>query len=307
MVGNIEVETANMKLKQVEVPPGLDLAWSQVGRRSKKKMSRPTDAEAEIKQDYHNESYLSFAANRFEVLKDDPEEDMEEAETDDSQWRMFRKIEVPIGAVKTADYKPKLSRESKMRFNVAKVQKPLASAAKVVEAGNDQVADDDTVRPEGGAMGETEFEVDTEDELGERKTKKMQDPKMPTKTEIEEHNLTHLPFRSWCRHCVRGRGKELPHKRVGEHGEMPELHVDMCFLGEEKDPHNTITVLVGRERSTRMTMATVVPAKSARSFTSRRLVAFMKEVGILHGDLLVKSDQEPAVKAILSDAGRVRS
>ena len=33
----------------------------------------------------------------------------------------------------------------------------------------------------------------------------------------------------------------------------------------------------------------------------------MKEVGILHGDLLVKSDQEPAVKAILSDAGRVGS
>ena len=156
-------------------------------------------------------------------------------------------------------------------------------------------------------MGEDEFEVDTEGEPGERKTKKMQDPKMPTRTEIEEHNLTHLPFRSWCRHCVRGRGKELPHKRVGEQGEMPELHVDMCFLGEEKDPHNTITVMVARERSTRMTMATVVPAKSARSFTSRRLVSFMKEVGILHGDLLVKSDQEPAIKAILSDAGRVPS
>ena len=49
---------------------------------------------------------------------------------------MFRKIEVLVGAVKAADYKPKLSRESKMRFNFAKVQKPLASAAKVVEAGN---------------------------------------------------------------------------------------------------------------------------------------------------------------------------
>ena len=54
-------------------------------------------------------------------------------------------------------------------------------------------------------------------------------------------------------------------------------------------------------------MATVVPSKSASTFTSRRLVAFMKEVGILHGDLLVKSDQEPAIKAILDDAGRVRS
>ena len=150
-------------------------------------------------------------------------------------------------------------------------------------------------------MGEDEFEVDTEGEPGEKKTKKMQDPKMPTRTEIEEHNLAHLPFRSWCRHCVRGRGKELPHKRVGERGEMPELHVDMCFLGKEKDPHNTITVVVARERSTRTTTA------SARSFTSRRLVSFMKEVGTLHNDLLVKSDQEPAAKAILSDAGRVRS
>ena len=84
----------------------------------------------------------------------------------------------------------------------------------------------------------------------------------------------------------------MPHKRVGEEGEMPELHVDMCSLGEERDPHNAITVMVARDRSTRMTMATVVPAKSARSFASKRLVAFMKEVGILHGDLLVKSDQE---------------
>ena len=71
------------------------------------------------------------------MFKDDLEEDIEEAETGDSQWRIFRKIEVPVGAVKAADYKPKLSRESKMRFNVAKVQEPLASAAKVVEAGNE--------------------------------------------------------------------------------------------------------------------------------------------------------------------------
>ena len=72
---------------------------------------------------------------------------------------------------------------------------------------DDQVADEDTVRPEGGAMGEDEFQVDTEGEPGERKTKKLQEPKMPTRTEIEEHNLTHLPYRSWCRHCVRGRGR----------------------------------------------------------------------------------------------------
>ena len=158
-----------------------------------------------------------------------------------------------------------------------------------------------------GTGGEEAAEEIIEGEAGERKTKKMQDPKMPSKTEIEEHNLTHLPFRNWCRHCVRGRGKEMPHRKAGEQGDMPELHVDMCFLGEESDPYNTITILVAREKLTRMTLATVIPSKSASSYTSRRLVAFMKEVGILHGDLVVKSDQEAAVKAILDGAGRARA
>ena len=116
------------------------------------------------------------------------------------------------------------------------------------------------------AMGEDEFELDTEGQPGERKTKNMQHPKMPTRTEIEEHKLTHLPFRSWCRHCVPGREKQSPHKRVGEQGEMPELHVDMCFSGEDK------------ERSTRMTMATVVPAWSARSFASRMFVYSLQKL-----------------------------
>ena len=42
---------------------------------------------------------------------------------------------------------------------------------------------------------------------GERKTSKMNDPKEPTSEERKVHELTHLPFRSWCRHCIRGRGK----------------------------------------------------------------------------------------------------
>ena len=88
-------------------------------------------------------------------------------------------------------------------------------------------------------MGEDEFEVDIEGEPGDRKTKKMQDPKTPTRTEIEEHNLIHLPFRSWCRHCVRGRGKELPHKRVGEQrgARTPCGHV-LLGRGQGSAPHD---------------------------------------------------------------------
>ena len=52
----------------------------------------------------------------------------------------------------------------------------------------------------------------------------------PTEAEVEEHNLTHLPYRSWCRHCVRGRGKEMPHRKLEDEAGMPEVHADLCFL-----------------------------------------------------------------------------
>ena len=130
---------------------------------------------------------------------------------------------------------------------------------------------------------------------------------MPSKLEVEEHELTHLPFRNWCRHCVRGRGNEFPYRRVGDDAGMPELHADMCLLGDENDPGNTVPVLVLRERSSRMTMAAAVPSKTTNTYISKRVVAFMKEIGVVHGDVLVRSDKEPAMKAILSEVGRVRA
>ena len=31
-------------------------------------------------------------------------------------------------------------------------------------------------------------------------------PVLPSTAEVEAHNVSHLPFRSWCSACVRGRG-----------------------------------------------------------------------------------------------------
>ena len=36
------------------------------------------------------------------------------------------------------------------------------------------------------------------------KAKKVRKPNMPTQKEIEEHMLSHCPFREWCPHCVAG-------------------------------------------------------------------------------------------------------
>ena len=116
---------------------------------------------------------------------------------------------------------------------------------------------------------------DSEEEAGNRKVQKMQDPKLPKECDIQDHNLTHLPFRSWCRHCVRGQGKELPHKKLQDEPGMIELHADLCFLGDEKDPGNTVPVFVMRERTTRMTLAAEVPSKSTNTYITKRIVAFM--------------------------------
>ena len=38
------------------------------------------------------------------------------------------------------------------------------------------------------------------------------DPGEPTREEIDEHRIDHAQYRSWCEHCVRGRGRGQPHK-----------------------------------------------------------------------------------------------
>ena len=43
-------------------------------------------------------------------------------------------------------------------------------------------------------------------------------PVLPSEAEVEQHELTHLPFRSWCRHCVRAKGKENPHRESSPSG-----------------------------------------------------------------------------------------
>ena len=40
----------------------------------------------------------------------------------------------------------------------------------------------------------------------------------PSSQEVEEHMKTHIPFRSWCAHCIRGRRRNSPHRSGGRRG-----------------------------------------------------------------------------------------
>ena len=52
------------------------------------------------------------------------------------------------------------------------------------------------------------------DNISEARTLRIpNDPGRPTRREVEEHMPFHWPYRSWCKHCVRGRSAASPHRR----------------------------------------------------------------------------------------------
>ena len=39
-------------------------------------------------------------------------------------------------------------------------------------------------------------------------------PDMPSQSDIDRHREDHIPYQSWCDHCVEGRGREASHRAV---------------------------------------------------------------------------------------------
>ena len=75
-------------------------------------------------------------------------------------------------------------------------------------------------------------------------------PRNATDREVEEHNVTHLPHRSWCPVCVKARGKEEAHKKVREQGEVPTVSMDYKSFDEASTDEDKITMIVVKDETT---------------------------------------------------------
>ena len=88
-----------------------------------------------------------------------------------------------------------------------------------------------------------------EEELGEWKATRTQDPRQPSEQERIEHAITHLPFRSWCTQCIKGREREEDcRKAIEEERHVPGIHLDYVFVGDEKGREN-VGVFAGQRKS----------------------------------------------------------
>ena len=133
---------------------------------------------------------------------------------------------------------------------------------------------DQDILGEGGmsAAAEERHVVNEDDSSAElRRPKMSRNPGRPTRQEWEEHQLLHWPYRSWCKHCVRGRATASPHKTKSDldreerrKSGIPTISYDHCFLGSEQNEssaHETPWLVCYDDESEAITVI-AVPSKS---------------------------------------------
>ena len=169
-----------------------------------------------------------------------------------------------------------------------------------------------SVRPWEFEVGEVAEESFEEIECEEKETEEarepvlLRDPGLPTPKEVEQHNVTHMPFRSWCPHCVNGKAKDRHHKKQENKDDksIPEIVFDYGFLGGKED-EETLAVQVARDRRTRMLFAHVVPRKGMiNDHGAEALERDIERLG--YKEIILKSDGEPALKSVQEEVKRRR-
>ena len=137
-------------------------------------------------------------------------------------------------------------------------------------------------------------------------------PITPTREERERHRVTHLPYAVWCRHCVACRGRNLPHRRVRPlpaEDVMPVVSMDLAHV-RRHDADNKLPFIVIRDHKTRVTFAHLLKGKSTvvAEYSEYVANALLDDLRFLdRKKLILKSDQEPAMKALFERVRRLRN
>ena len=104
----------------------------------------------------------------------------------------------------------------------------------------------------------------------ERTDRVLAAPRTPSRAEREAHEVSHVPFRSWCRFCVMGRALERRHEaRPADHADdRPKVFADYGYLSGESTP-----LLVAKDRRTGLVFAMAVSRKGGGDPHAARALA----------------------------------
>ena len=151
-------------------------------------------------------------------------------------------------------------------------------------------------------------------------------PRLPSRQEVQEHELTHIPNRSWCVHCVRGAGRSDAHRRRARQDEeereqhMTNWSIDYAFMIDTGDlctreemervgwDKIRDTVLVSEDLATGGIRAHLVSAKgNGDPWIAGKIKDDIEEFGYGGTPVRTRSDQEPAIvdvqRAVIAKRG----
>jgi hypothetical protein len=125
------------------------------------------------------------------------------------------------------------------------------------------------------------------------------DPLLPSAAEVELHDITHLPFRSWCQCCVKGKANNVHHHKQRRDHDIPHVYADYCFLDCEKDAE-TLVVQIMKDKDTGMIFAHAVPRKGlVHIHGAEDMIKDLDKLG--HKKIFLICDNELAMKALQTE------
>ena len=176
---------------------------------------------------------------------------------------------------------------------------PLASPADDGEMSDSDEALIKAVEAEDDKEDVANAETDDDNE-GALIAKPLRKPGQPTDREKREHEVTHLPPRSWCPWCCFGRGISDHHsvKEKGTVGDVPTISIDYCFMGSSSVAASENPVLVAYDNSTSAVAAYLVGTKGPVEWVVKALCQDLEVWGYGGCRIAIKSDQENAIKSL---------
>ena len=134
-------------------------------------------------------------------------------------------------------------------------------------------------------------------------------PREPTRQEVDEHNITHLPFRSWCPCCTTVKAKHWPHRRSpdaeGAEEAAPSNHMDYWFMRDDEVDEN-VTV-INKEKNTKALRAHVVKKKGIETGVAERTIKLVEKWGARGKRSWKRICKKPSIQAVAEDMRSLRS
>ena len=126
----------------------------------------------------------------------------------------------------------------------------------------------------------------------------LHEPGAPSEKERKAHELTHLPYKSWCWICRAARGYTGAHVHADELSEIAIISADYFFMGESEGP-GCIAALIVKDCRTKSIIALAVLRKGKDPYVVQRFVQAISFFG--YKRCIVRTDQEPSIVALVDE------